>query len=301
MLKTHWAEDFNIKAYSLLLLFLAVSLFLNFYFDFEDDYVDKVIPEWRIQAKFLFFLFPYVISCLIILPFYGKLNILKKKGYWIPVLFITACMALDSAFPIYEWLVRNNFHYSVNIWLIKFIRALINIPFILIPAFIYYRIRGERNNFYGITTSFDPLPYLQLLLIMIPILIGASMFENFNSFYPMYKDTGADEYLNVSEGWLIAAYEIAYGWNFLSVEFIFRGFLVIGMIKLMGRQAILPMVALYCFYHFGKPEGEAISSIFGGYVLGVIAYKTRSIFGGVLIHIGIAWGMEVLGFLHGGG
>ena len=298
MLKEHWKKDFNAKAYGALLLFLTLSLTFNYYFDFEDDYVDTVPALWRVPAKFLFFLFPYVISSFIILPFYNKLHILKSKQYWIPVLFIITCTAFDSGFPIYEWLIQGNFSSKVYLWLSKFLRGVANIPFVLIPAYVFYKIRENNNNFYGLTTRFDPRPYLQLLLLMIPLLLIASLFENFNSFYPMYKFSSADDYWNISEGWLIAGYELVYGWNFLSVEFIFRGFLVIGMAKILGRQAILPMVAFYCFYHFGKPEGEAISSIFGGYILGVIAYKTRSIFGGVLIHVGIAWIMEILGFWH---
>ena len=66
------------------------------------------------------------------------------------------------------------------------------------------------------------------------------------------------------------------------------------MMKFLGKGSVYPMVALYCFYHFGKPWGEAASSIIGGYILGVISLYTRSIFGGVLIHIGIAWMMELV-------
>jgi hypothetical protein len=44
--------------------------------------------------------------------------------------------------------------------------------------------------------------------------------------------------------------------------------------------------------HFGKPMGEAVSSIFGGFILGVIALYSRSILGGVIIHLGVAWLME---------
>ncbi|CAN5226073.1 hypothetical protein BH23BAC1_BH23BAC1_38320 [soil metagenome] len=57
------------------------------------------------------------------------------------------------------------------------------------------------------------------------------------------------------------------------------------------------MVVLYAFYHFGKPPGETIGSIFGGYILGVIAMYTRSVMGGVLLHVGIAWLMDGFAFL----
>jgi hypothetical protein len=296
MLRHHWQEDFHRKAYFSLLLFLSVSLCLNYYFDFEDEYVDRVSDAWKIPAKFLWFAFPYITASFIVLPFYGKREILKKKTFWIPALFILLCLGFDSGFPVYQWLVKDNFPYQVQLWIAKIFRDLINIPFILIPVFIFYIIRKEKSNFYGLTAPFDPKPYLILLLLMLPLLFTASLLDNFNSFYPMYKESPASVFWNIPEKWMILIYEIIYGWNFLSIEFVFRGFLVIGMTKVLGRQAILPMVAVYCFYHFGKPAGEAISSIFGGYILGVIAYETRSIFGGVILHVGVAWTMEMLGF-----
>ena len=95
----------------------------------------------------------------------------------------------------------------------------------------------------------------------------------------------------------MAGYELAYGLDFVTVEFLFRGFMVIGMIGVLGRQAVLPMAVTYCFLHFGKPAGEAISSVFGGYILGVIALETRSIWGGIIVHAGIAWMMEIIAYV----
>jgi hypothetical protein len=92
-------------------------------------------------------------------------------------------------------------------------------------------------------------------------------------------------------------YEVLYGMDFFNVEFLYRGFFVIGMAKVLGKEAILPMVCSYCFLHFGKPLGESISSIFGGYMLGVVAFYTRNIWGGVMVHIGLAWMMELAAFL----
>ena len=43
--------------------------------------------------------------------------------------------------------------------------------------------------------------------------------------------------------------------------------------------------------------GEAISSFFGGLLLGIVSYNTGSILGGLLVHLGIAWMMEIGGFL----
>ncbi len=68
---------------------------------------------------------------------------------------------------------------------------------------------------------------------------------------------------------------------------------MIGMVQWMGKEAILPMVVTYAFLHFGKPFPETISSIFGGYILGIFAYKTENIMGGIFIHMAIALLMDV--------
>jgi hypothetical protein len=55
------------------------------------------------------------------------------------------------------------------------------------------------------------------------------------------------------------------------------------------------MAMFYCTIHFGKPMGECISSYFGGMLLGVVTYHTKTIFGGFMVHVGIAWLMELGG------
>jgi hypothetical protein len=72
-------------------------------------------------------------------------------------------------------------------------------------------------------------------------------------------------------------YELAYGSDFISVELFFRGFLILAFVKLVGKDAILPMACFYCTIHFGKPLGECISSYFGGMLLGIVVFHTRSI------------------------
>ena len=94
-------------------------------------------------------------------------------------------------------------------------------------------------------------------------------------------------------------YETAYIiFGFLMVELIFRGALVVGMASMLGRAAVLPMIAVYVTLHFGKPVLETISAFFGGYFLGALVFQTRHIWGGVIIHMGIALFIELIRFFH---
>ena len=43
--------------------------------------------------------------------------------------------------------------------------------------------------------------------------------------------------------------------------------------------------------------GEAISSFWGGLLLGIVSFNTRSVWGGLMVHLGIAWLMEIGGWI----
>jgi hypothetical protein len=150
----------------------------------------------------------------------------------------------------------------------------------------------------GLTTrGFDARPYFGLLLLLVPMVALAATRPDFLHVYPKVKNVAfINGYTSPVWPWKLG-YELSYGLDFLSIELFFRGLLVIGLIRYAGEQAILPMAAFYCTIHFGKPLGECISSFFGGMVLGVLAYRTRSILGGLIVHLGLAWMMELGGWL----
>ena len=155
------------------------------------------------------------------------------------------------------------------------------------------------NGLYGLARKAKHLRgYLMIYGLMLPFLIAISFTPDFLKAYPQFRP-----WLNEGVfGWPVwlstLAFETSYAIDFVMTELVFRGALVIGMISILGRKAVLPMVAMYAAIHFGKPLGETISSIFGGYILGVLAYQTRHIWGGVIVHICIALTMEIMGFIH---
>ena len=136
-----------------------------------------------------------------------------------------------------------------------------------------------------------------LLLLLIPVVALASTQPDFLRVYPKVKNIAfINGYASPVWPWK-AGYELSYGLDFLTIELFFRGLLVIGLVRYAGERAILPMAAFYCTIHFGKPLGECITSFFGGLALGVLAYRTRSILGGLIVHLGLAWMMEIGGWL----
>ena len=137
------------------------------------------------------------------------------------------------------------------------------------------------------------MPYFVLLGLMIPLLILAGFGYDFQLVYPKLQLINYE-----SRSWLENLFfELCYGIDFFTIELFFRGFIILAFIKYAGKSAILPMAVFYCTIHFGKPVAECVSSYFGGLILGAIVYNTKSIWGGLIIHLGIAWIMEIIGLL----
>jgi len=298
-LKQHLREDFNPGHYALVAIFLACSLYLNYTFDYEDSILDQKKGFDKVFHFFLLYAVAYYSITLSYLAFNKKLYVLVEPEFWTKSLLGLTVLSIDSSMPFLRDGINELMHPSVQYWTYKVAVNMISFLTIVMPILIYYRFyEREQKNLYGFyAKQFDVKPYLIMLSIMVPLIIAASFNEGFQHQYPMYKSSGAHEYLGVNESVTAGLYEIAYGLDFVTVEYLFRGFFVIGLMSVLGRGAVLTMAVTYCFLHFGKPLGESISSIFGGFILGVIAYETKSIWGGVILHVGIAWMMDLAAYL----
>ncbi|WP_276374684.1 CPBP family intramembrane glutamic endopeptidase [Chryseolinea sp. H1M3-3] len=293
----HIKEDFNAKQYSFVFVFVAVALFINYKFNFDDLVLKSQRGFTKFIYYFLFYATAYYVT-LIIASVFAKIQFFRNKTFWIKSVVGLSALSLDSSVPFLRDWISELFDPSLQFWAYKVVVNLIGAFTVLLPLFVVYLFfDAKEKHYYGLHPKrFDTRPYFQMLMIMLPIMIAASFLPSFLKQYPMYKVSPAHLTLGVPEWVTVAIYEFAYGFDFITVEFLFRGFMVIGMINILGRHAVLAMAVTYCFLHTGKPLGEAISSIFGGYLLGVIAYETKSVWGGVIVHVGIAWMMEIIGF-----
>ena len=132
--------------------------------------------------------------------------------------------------------------------------------------------------------------YGALYVAVLPFVIGASFTSAFQNTYPFYK--------GAARSWPdFFAWEALYAFQFLVLEFFFRGFLLFSLRRAMGAYAIFVMIVPYCMVHYHKPIGEVLGAILAGIVLGTLALRTRSIWYGVAIHISVAWTMDVASLL----
>ncbi|HEX4492157.1 MAG TPA: type II CAAX endopeptidase family protein [Acidimicrobiia bacterium] len=157
-------------------------------------------------------------------------------------------------------------------------------PLIAIP------LLGDRYRDYYISPrGFLPhLPtYLVLFGIVLPAVVLASRSAEFRATYPFYRLANRSLFD-------LLAWEAMYAMQFFALEVFFRGFILQGLRRAIGANAVFVMVIPYCMIHFGKPMPETFGAIIAGTVLGTIAMRTRSIWGGVAIHVGVAVTMDML-------
>jgi uncharacterized protein len=70
-----------------------------------------------------------------------------------------------------------------------------------------------------------------------------------------------------------------FGW-----EFMFRGWLLFGYARKFGPDALWLQAVPFALAHIGKPELETLSTIFGGFAFGWVAWRTKSFLYPLLIH-----------------
>ena len=67
-------------------------------------------------------------------------------------------------------------------------------------------------------------------------------------------------------------------------EFFFRGFILFAYARRFGPDAVWLQAVPFALAHIGKPEIETLSTIFGGFFFGWLAYRTRSFLYPFLLH-----------------
>lgn len=303
-MRIHLRADFRPDLYGATALWVTFLIAVNYYVDLEDSYIDAY------QGKPIW---PFLYFCLYATAYYGSVwlwtyfhkrpDVWCNRDFWLRSGTALICYSIYAGFYAHSAWSRQLFDGQIYAFAYYCLHNLQSVLTIVLPLYLFYTfVDPYANNFYGMAPKRKGLVLYAILLgLMIPLITLASFQPDFLQSYPTYRDTNANEFFGVPEWVTALLYELCYGWDFVPTELIFRGFLVIGMSRVLGRGAVLPMVVWYCTVHFGRPVGETISSLFGGYLLGVLALSTRSIWGGLLIHIGIAWGMELAAFLQGVG
>ncbi len=300
-LRSYIKENFSLNLYLAIGVWLSIMFVFNYSLDFEDSYVDQIKSfPLRFIGHFLLMGVPFFGACLL-MKYFNKIDFLNSREFWLKFMvgFLFLALYRSAYFKGYfcEWLDMKACTFLHGI-----VKKVFRLIVLLIPLLIFYkRDKAEMNGFFGLTLKPKGLKmYIPLLVIMAVVIYLSTFLPSIQKFYPMYFKSGGVAFSRFNDvpSWLtIASFEVFYLSNFISIEFFFRGFLIFSFVRLLGPQVVLPAVCCYAVLHFGKPFAEAFSSIFGGYILSILALKTKNLWGGVLVHAGIAGMMELFTWL----
>ena len=271
----------------LAVVFLSVLVYCNYAFGLNRWLysLPQPLPFWGWYGLLLVvFIVPYLLFI-----FFEKGTIIWNKQFWVLLLLAPFVFAWKMTAPVRIFPEGPNNIFWNNVLYFPLKALVVTIMLLMLRS-----LCGKDKPVMGLRSPLSGMgPYFLMLLLMVPLIAAAATQPDFLQVYPK-----AGHVLNNGEAaspLKVLLFEASYGIDFFTIELFFRGFLVIYFARWAGTKSILPMAVFYCVIHFGKPLGECISSFFGGMLLGMVSYNTRSIWGGLAVHLGIAWLMELAG------
>ncbi len=203
---------------------------------------------------------------------------------------------LNSLFETVQYHLKYGAHFPF--WQLVY-WALVTIFFyVVVPMVVVKFIFKENLREYGLKHKalfgfFGT--YALAFACLLPVVFLISYSSEFQVTYPFYVPTNPKDMVPYFFAW-----ECLYVFQFFALEFFFRGFMVHGLKKYIGAYSIFAMMIPYCMIHFDKPLPECIASIFAGIFLGMMSYRTGSVWMGALIHTAVALSMDLLSLWHRG-
>jgi membrane protease YdiL (CAAX protease family) len=108
--------------------------------------------------------------------------------------------------------------------------------------------------------------------VMTPVIIVAAGLTDFRAYYAVSWAPPAE---------LVVTHVL----DLASAEFLFRGFLMFALLRVMGPLGVVVATLPFVYSHLQKPELELLSTLFGGTAFGWLAWQTGSIVYGAAVHV----------------
>jgi hypothetical protein len=189
----------------------------------------------------------------------------------------------------------DDFQFSQNVYLFEYLYWFFGdfFTFFLLPILVIKFLLKDRIKNYGLRLGdYKTGIFLSLifLCIMIPIIWFVSSSSQFNSTYPHLSEArdSWNTFLFFEFGMIV----YMFAW-----EFIWRGFMLFGLEEKFGYYSVLIQMLPFVILHNGKPVLETFGAIIAGIALGILAFRTRSIFYCVATHYGVMFSIDFISTL----
>jgi len=184
----------------------------------------------------------------------------------------------NSDVYLYEYL-----YWFITDFFTFFIVAILIIKFVLKEDVKNYGLQiGDYKTGFLISLVF--------FLVMLPVIWFISATPAFSGKYPHLLSTRSswDKFFIYESGMLL---------YMISWEFIWRGFMLFGLKEKFGYYSVLIQMIPFVILHNGKPAPETFGAIAGGIALGILAFRTNSIYYCVIAHMGVMFTIDIISTL----
>ena len=201
-----------------LTLFVLAGLGSGLHAQTVDVEVDPITCWWRASTGFIRIGEPFsiVLTCAVVLTLQEYIGGSDRYAYYFPY---------DGS---KYWELKGFVWWSG--WLV--------LGYVLIPMAVIIAMPGERLRDYNLSFRNFPkhvLLYLAMFIVFLPVVIAASRSSSFRHTYPFYRMANRSHF----DLWM---WQALYAAQFISLEFFFRGFLLQGLRRALGANAIFVMI-----------------------------------------------------------
>ena len=247
--KSFIIEDFEWKSYSFVVLFLTTLIAFNYSINFEDNYLD--VSKNPLIGWLKYFLFYTLIYFVLLLSMRKSNNIKEALGntsFYFSSLLFFGIIFLEKNIHLFDF-----FHPTSNLYFNSKVAYRLNdLAFLAIEFIILGLVlNGIREKGLGLWSFNSKLRiYVYFLLIMVPIVFLASLTKDFQNSYPQLNPRFFEHSQYTS---YFMTYEPLYLLSFIRVEWLFRGFMILGLLPFLDKRTVLIMASIYCVFHLGNP------------------------------------------------
>jgi membrane protease YdiL (CAAX protease family) len=150
------------------------------------------------------------------------------------------------------------------------------VPFILIKS-VYKESLGDYGWKLGDWKFGLKASLISFVVMILPVYIS--------SFNPEHREWYPLTSLATASAGYFALWGLSYLPHYIGWEFMFRGFVGVGMSKFYGKIGATGIqVIITVLLHIGKPMGETWGAAFAGVYLGWLTYRTGSVWWAILFH-----------------
>jgi len=228
------------------------------------------------------------------------LQILKGLDRKVIIIFISIAVLQTISWyytsrTFFRYYILPQYQFEPDIYLYEYLYWYIGdfFTFFILPVLIIKLVLRENLKDYGLGIGdywIGTKLSLIFLGIMIPLVWIFSSFPDFVRTYP--------QLVSVRDSWnTFFIFEAGLLVYVFAWEFIWRGFMLFGLKEKFGYFAIFIQMIPFLILHNGKPPAETFGAIIAGLVLGVLAWRTRSIYYCVITHAGVMFGIDLLSTL----